>query len=426
MRISRTSSHYAEPAATLRVGLDQAHAARKSAGPRGRISQDPNMLILSIYGHPREVTMPIAGIYGPDDFGNPIHGRSAPLARSRVNAAERARALPMPSLEWTPEVERATAHLYERVKNVISPVEWPFMAPYVKAINELKQTRNAVILAHNYQTPEIFHCVADIVGDSLQLAIEATKVKSDIIVQCGVHFMAETSKILNPNKTVLIPDSRAGCSLASSITGADVRLLRERFPGVPVVAYVNTSADVKAEVDICCTSSNAVQVVESLHAPTVIFLPDQYLAKYVASQTDVKIIAWKGACEVHERFTGDELRAYREADPSVQIIAHPECPPDVLAEADFTGSTAHMINWVRSKHPKRVVMITECSMADNVQAELPDVEMVRPCNLCPHMKRITLPKILDSLVYLREEVTIDPVIAGKARRSVERMINLKN
>jgi quinolinate synthase len=370
--------------------------------------------------------MPIAGIYGPDDFGNPAHGHSLASKHIGVSAAERARALPMPSLEWTPEVERGTAHLYERVKNVISPVEWPFMAPYVKAINELKKTRDAVILAHNYQTPEIFHCVSDIRGDSLQLAIEATKVKSSVIVQCGVHFMAETSKILNPEKTILIPDSRAGCSLASSITGADVRLLRERFPGVPVVAYVNTSADVKAEVDICCTSSNAVQVVESLNAPTVIFLPDQYLAKYVASKTSVKIIAWKGACEVHERFTGDELRAYREADPSVQIIAHPECPPDVLAEADFTGSTAHMINWVRSKHPKRVVMITECSMADNVQAELPDVEMVRPCNLCPHMKRITLPKILDSLVYLREEVTIDPLIAEQARRSVERMINLKN
>jgi quinolinate synthase len=370
--------------------------------------------------------MPIAGIYGPDDFGNPIPKPSAPLARSRVSPAERARALPMPSLEWTPEVERSTAHLYERVRNVISPVEWPFMAPYIKAINELKKTRGAVILAHNYQTPEIFHCVADIGGDSLQLAIEAGRVKSDIIVQCGVHFMAETSKILNPDKMVLIPDSRAGCSLASSITGADVRLLRQRFPGVPVVAYVNTSADVKAEVDICCTSSNAVQVVESLHAPTVIFLPDQYLAKYVASQTTVKIIAWKGACEVHERFTGDELRTYREADPTVQIIAHPECPPDVLAEADFTGSTAHMINWVRNKRPKRVVMITECSMADNVQAELPDVEMVRPCNLCPHMKRITLPKILDSLIYLREEVTIDPMIAARARRSVERMINLNN
>jgi quinolinate synthase len=373
-----------------------------------------------------EANMPIAGIYGPEDFAHPIAGRAALPARRHAGADERAGALPMPRLEWTDEVERATAHLYERVKNVIPPVEWPFMAPYVKAINELKATRDAVILAHNYQTPEIFHCVADIVGDSLQLAIEATKVKAGTIIQCGVHFMAETSKILNPHKRVLIPDSRAGCSLASSITGADVRLLRERFPGVPVVAYVNTSADVKAEVDICCTSSNAVAVVESLNAPTVIFLPDQYLAKYVASKTSVKIIAWKGACEVHERFTGDELRAYREADPSVQIIAHPECPPDVLAEADFTGSTAHMINWVRQNQAKRVVMITECSMADNVKAELPDVEMVRPCNLCPHMKRITLPKILESLVYMREEVTIDPAIAEKARRSVERMVNLKN
>src|SRR3981081_1180871 len=384
------------------------------------------MLILSIFGFPREAPMPIAGIYGPEDFGSPAHGRPTAVPRSRISPAERARALPMPALEWTPEVERATAHLYQRVKNVISPVEWPFMASYIKAINELKQTRNAVILAHNYQTPEIFHCVADIVGDSLQLAIEATKVKSDIIVQCGVHFMAETSKILNPQKTVLIPDSRAGCSLASSITGADVRLLRERFPGVPLVAYVNTSADVKAEVDICCCSPNAVQGVESLRAPTVIFLPDQYLAKYVASQTTVKIIAWKGSCEGHERFTGDELRSLREADPSVQLIAHPECPPDVLAEADFTGSTAHMISWVRNNHPKRVVMITECSMADNVKAELPDIEMVQPCNLWPHMKRITLPKILDSLLTLREEVTIDPMIAEKARHSVERMINLKN
>ena len=370
--------------------------------------------------------MPISGIYGPGDFGNPVHRQPAGVTRPRLTDAERAHALPMPSLEWTPEVERATAHLYAKVKNVIPEIEWPFMAPYVKAINDLKNQRNAVILAHNYQTPEIFHCVADIGGDSLQLAREATKVKEKVIVQCGVHFMAETSKILNPDKTVLIPDSRAGCSLASSITGADVRLLRERFPGVPVVAYVNTSADVKAEVDICCTSSNAVQVVESLNADTVIFLPDQYLAKYVASKTSVKIIAWKGACEVHERFTGDELRTYREADPSVQIIAHPECPPDVIAEADFTGSTAHMIDWVRKHQPKRIVMVTECSMADNVQAELPNVEFVKPCNLCPHMKRITLPKILDSLIYMREEVTIDPAIIGNARRSVERMINLKN
>ncbi len=368
--------------------------------------------------------MPITGIYGPDDFADRPQGQA--LASPRAAPARAGAALPMPSLEWTDEVERATAHLYDRVKHVIPPIEWPLMAPTIKAINELKKTRNAVILAHNYQAPEIFHCVADIGGNSLQLAVEATKVKADVIVQCGVHFMAETSKLLNPDKTVLIPDQRAGCSLAASITGADVRLLRERFPGVPVVAYVNTSAEVKAEVDICCTSSNAVQVVESLNAPTVIFLPDRYLATYVASKTDVKIIAWKGACEVHERFTAAELRGLREADPSVQIIAHPECPPDVLAEADFTGSTAHMINWVRERRPKRLVMITECSMADNVRAELPDIEMLRPCNLCPHMKRITLSNILESLLTLREEVTIDPALAMRARRSVERMINLKN
>jgi quinolinate synthase len=354
----------------------------------------------------------------------PAHKRIAPSSMPQP-VARHAR-LPMPPLAWNPEVERETAHLYDRVKAVIPPVEWPFFAPYIAAINALKKERNAVILAHNYQTPEIYNCVADYVGDSLQLAREATKVRADVIVQCGVHFMAETAKILNPDKTVLIPDSRAGCSLASSITGADVRLLRARYPGVPMVAYVNTSAEVKAEVDICCTSSNALQVVESLSADTVIFLPDQYLAKYVASQTRVKIIAWHGACEVHERFTGDELRLYRDNDPSIAIIAHPECPPDVLAEADFTGSTAHMIDWVRDKRPKRVVMVTECSMADNVQAEMPDVEFVRPCNLCPHMKRITLPKILDSLVHMQEEVIIDPVIAEKARRSVERMVHLKS
>jgi quinolinate synthase len=372
----------------------------------------------------RETAMPIAAIFGPDDVGRTA--TMDPGLPRQTRTLRPTAAIAAPSLQWTPEVEQATAHLYERVKGVIPPVEWPFMAPYVKAINELKRARNAVILAHNYQTPEIFHCVADVVGDSLQLARDATRVKADIIVQCGVHFMAETSKILNPEKTVLIPDSRAGCSLAASITGADVRLLRDKFPGVPVVAYVNTSADVKAEVDICCTSSNAVQVVESLNADTVIFLPDQYLAKYVASKTSVKIIAWKGACEVHERFTGDELRSYRQADPSVQIIAHPECPPDVLAEADFTGSTAHMIDWVRKTNPRRLIMITECSMADNLQAELPDVEFMRPCNLCPHMKRITLPKILDSLLHLTEEITIDPTIADRARRSVERMIHLKS
>src|SRR4051795_9593765 len=366
--------------------------------------------------------MPILQTFAPSVGRAPV---AAPVAGA-AHAARRYGVLPMPALEWNAQVERETAHLYDRVRAVIPAVEWPFFAPYVNAINALKQERNAVILAHNYQTPEIYNCVADFVGDSLQLAREAMKVDAAIIVQCGVHFMAETSKILNPDKMVLIPDGRAGCSLASSITGADVRLLRQQYPGVPIVAYVNTSADVKAEVDICCTSANAVQVVESLGVEKVIFLPDQYLASYVASQTDVKIIAWKGACEVHERFTADELEKYRADDPSVQIIAHPECPPDVLEAADYTGSTKGMIDWVRKNKPKRVVMVTECSMADNVKAELPDVEFVKPCNLCPHMKRITLPKILDSLVYMKEEVVIDPLIAANARRSVERMIHLKS
>ena len=262
--------------------------------------------------------MPIIESFGPNSNAPapvPGTGRSA--------AARKFATLPAPSLDWNEEVARETAHLYERIKHVVPSVEWPFFAPYVRAINALKRERGAVILAHNYQTPEIYNCVADFVGDSLQLAREATKVKADVIVQCGVHFMAETAKILNPEKVVLIPDSKAGCSLAASITGADIRLLRERFPGVPVVTYVNTSADVKAESDICCTSSNALHVVESLGTDRVIFLPDEYLAKYVASQTDVKIIAWKGHCEVHERFTADELKRYREDDPNVQIIAHP-------------------------------------------------------------------------------------------------------
>jgi quinolinate synthase len=332
----------------------------------------------------------------------------------------------LPDLAYTPEVARETAHLYERVARVIPPIEWPGFAPYIKAINELKRARNAVVLAHNYMTPEIFHCVADVVGDSLQLAREASKADAEIIVQGGVHFMAETSKLLNPDKIVLIPDSRAGCSLAASITGADVRALREAYPGVPVVTYVNTSAEVKAECDICCTSSNAVRVVESLGSKRVILIPDEYLAKYVASQTSVEIITWKGHCEVHERFSGVELRAYREADPGVKIIAHPECDQDVIQEADFTGSTAGMIKWVKDNQPSKVLLVTECSMSDNVAVETPNVQFVRPCNLCPHMKRITLPKILDSLVFLKEEVTVDPAIAERARAAVERMINLNH
>jgi quinolinate synthase len=323
------------------------------------------------------------------------------------------------------EALRELKPVYARVERVIPPLEWVQHAPYIKAIRDLKREKNAVILAHNYMTPEIFHGVGDILGDSLQLAKEAAKTDADIIVQGGVHFMAETSKLLNPDKTVLIPDSKAGCSLASSITAEDVRALRAAYPGVPVVTYVNTSAAVKAECDICCTSANAVKVVESLGAPRVLLIPDQYLARYVATQTKVEIISWQGSCEVHERFTGEELRRYRESEPGLKIIAHPECPPDVINEADYTGSTSGMIKWVRDHQPKRVVLVTECSMADNVAFEAPKTEFTRPCNLCPHMKRISLPKILDSLLLGKEEVTIDPAVAAPARAAVERMVNLK-
>lgn len=347
-------------------------------------------------------------------------------AVSTKSAAERFGVMERPELEYTDEVARETAHLYERVSKHIPEIEWPVYAPYVYAINKIKKERNAVILAHNYMTPDIFHCVADIAGDSLQLAKEAGNVDSEIIIQCGVHFMAETSKLLNPEKTVLIPDMKAGCSLSESITGADVRLLRERYPGVPVVTYVNTSADVKAETDVCCTSSNAVQVVESFGVDTVLCIPDEYLAQNVANQTDVKILTWKGHCEVHERFTAEELLAYKEADPEIQIIAHPECPTEVVAVADYAGSTSGMINYVKDNKPPKVLLVTECSMASNIEAETPGVEFIKPCNLCPHMKRITLPKILDSLLYMTEEVTVDPTIADKARLAVERMINLKN
>jgi len=329
-----------------------------------------------------------------------------------------------PDLSYTPAVALATAPIFDRVRDVIPEIEWPIHAPYVEAINRLKKERNAVILAHNYQTPEIFHGVADLTGDSLALARMATETEADGIVLCGVHFMAETAKLLNPEKTVLIPDLRAGCSLAESITGADVRLLKEKYPGVPVVTYVNTSADVKAETDVCCTSANAVQVVESLGVDRVIFLPDEYLGQYVARKTDVELILWHGHCEVHERFTPGQIREFRSRYEDLQVLAHPECPPEVLAEADFVGSTSGMIQAVAKRKPARVVMITECSMSDNVSVEHPDVEFIRPCNLCPHMKRITLPKILESLQTLQHEVLVDPAIAGRARRAVERMLEV--
>jgi quinolinate synthase len=324
--------------------------------------------------------------------------------------------------DYTPEVAAATANFYQHVKDVIPAVEWPVHAPFVAAINALKEERNAVILAHNYMTPEIYHCVADITGDSLALARRAAETDADVIVMAGVHFMAETAKLLNPDKTVLIPDLRAGCSLAESITAADIRKLREKHPGVPVVTYVNTSAEVKAESDICCTSGNAVAIVESLGCDEVIFLPDEYLANYVAQQTDVKIITWKGHCEVHERFTPQELDDYRSSYDELTIIAHPECPPDVLAVADFVGSTAQMSRYVETQRPKRVLMVTECSMSDNVAADVTDVQFIRPCNLCPHMKRITLAKIYESLEQLAPRVEIDPQVAAGARRAVERML----
>ncbi len=325
-------------------------------------------------------------------------------------------------LEYTLEVAAATQPVYERLRSVLPEIEWPIHAPYVAAINELKHKLNAVILAHNYQTPEIFHGVADITGDSLALARQAAKTDADLIVMCGVHFMAETAKLLSPEKTVLIPDPDAGCSLASSISADDVRLLRQGYPGVPVVTYVNTSAAVKAESDICCTSANAVEVVESLGVDRVIFLPDEFLGRYVASQTKVQIVLWKGHCEVHERFTAEDVRFYKQQFEGIEVLAHPECPPDVLAEVDFVGSTAGMVNHLHQSHARRVVMITECSMSDNVAVEFPSINFIRPCNLCPHMKRITLPKILRSLRTLEHKIQIDPAIAERARLAVERMV----
>ncbi len=324
----------------------------------------------------------------------------------------------------TPRITTPFPELYKRVERHIPPFEWSILADDIAAIFKLKKERNAVVLAHNYQTPDIFHTVGDIVGDSLALAREAARTDADVIVLAGVHFMAETAKLLNPAKTVLIPDLEAGCSLAASITAADIKLLRQRHPGVPIVTYVNTSAAVKAESDVCCTSSNAKKIVESLGVPRVIMLPDEYLARNTAALTKVEIIAWKGHCEVHERFTPEDIRSLRESHPGITVLAHPECPPEVIAECDFTGSTAAMADYVGKQRPARVVLLTECSMSDNVALQYPDLEFVRPCNLCPHMKRITLPKIRHSLETMTHEVTVDPAIAERARRTVERMLAL--
>jgi quinolinate synthase len=324
-------------------------------------------------------------------------------------------------MELNTDIKLSTDPIFNKISKVIPEIEWKIHAPLIHKINKLKKEKNAVILAHNYQTPEIYHGVADFAADSLALAIEASKTSADIIVMCGVHFMAETAKLMSPNKKVLLPDMDAGCSLSSSITGKDVKLLKEKYPRVPVVSYVNTSADVKAETDVCCTSANAVKVVESLGVSKVIFLPDDYLAKYVASNTNVEIISWKGTCIVHEQFTAKEINDIKEQNPGIVVIAHPECPPDVINASDFAGSTSGMSEYVKKNQPKKVMMVTECSMSDNVQVENPNVQFIKPCNLCPYMKKITLPKILDCLENESNEIIIPKNLMEKARRSVEKM-----
>ncbi|MBO6489981.1 MAG: quinolinate synthase NadA [Pelagibacteraceae bacterium] len=327
-------------------------------------------------------------------------------------------------MQLNAEIKKATDPIYQKVSKVIPEIEWSFHAPLIHKINMLKKEKNAVVLTHNYQTPEIFHGVSDVAADSLALAVEASKTEADIIVLCGVHFMAETAKLMNPIKKVLLPDMGAGCSLASSITGKDVRLLKEKYPGVPVVSYVNTSAEVKAESDICCTSANAVQVVESLSASKVIFLPDQYMAKYISTKTKVQIISWVGTCIVHERFSAQEINDVKKQNPGIKILSHPECSPGVIAVSDFTGSTTGMAKYVNKNQPEKVMLVTECSMSDNVQIENPNVQFVRPCNLCPYMKTITLPKILDCLETETNEILIPEIISRKARKAVERMAGI--
>tara|TARA_B100000965_G_scaffold62488_1_gene48332 strand:+ start:57 stop:1046 length:990 start_codon:yes stop_codon:yes gene_type:complete len=327
-------------------------------------------------------------------------------------------------MEIKEHIKKETDPIYKKVSKVIPEIEWAFHAPLIHKINQLKKEKNAVVLAHNYQTPEIFYGIADIAADSLALAVEAEKTNADIIVMCGVHFMAETAKLMNPNKKVLLPDMGAGCSLASSITGSDVRMLKEKYPGVPVVTYVNTSAEVKAESDVCCTSANAVKVVESLEVDKVIFLPDHYLANYVQKNTKVKIISWQGTCIVHEKFTGKEVEDIRKENPDIKVIAHPECPPDVISASDFAGSTSNMVRYVKEKQPKKVLLVTECSMSDNVQIENPNVQFIKPCNLCPHMKKITLNKVYDCLKNETNEIKIGNNIAEMARKSVQRMATI--
>lgn len=326
---------------------------------------------------------------------------------------------------FSPEVEKRTRPLYQKLKNFIPEVEWSLVAPIIDEINRLKVEKNALILAHNYMTPDIFHGIADIVGDSLALAREAVNTSADIIVVCGVHFMAETVKILNPTKKVLIADLEAGCSLSEGITAADVLELKRRFPGAPVVTYVNTSAEVKAVTDVCCTSGNALEVVESLDADEIIFIPDQYLGRNVQRHTKKKLHLWAGSCMVHEKFTPSEIKELRRVHGNLTVMAHPECPPEVVDEADYAGSTAQMIQFIQKNKPAKIALITECSMSDNIAVPFPEVEFIRPCNLCPHMKKITLPKILDALRSERPEVFVDEEYIEPARRAIEAMLAVK-
>ena len=335
-------------------------------------------------------------------------------------------------LEYTDEVAAATAPIFEQLEHQYKEAHWKTLAPYIYEINRLKKEKNAVILAHNYMTPDIFYGVGDVVGDSLMLAQQAAQSDADIIIQCGVHFMAETSKILCPEKKVIIPDMDAGCSLAESITAEDIRKMKAEHPGVPVVTYVNTSAEVKAESDVCCTSSNALKIIKALEAQghkKIIMTPDQFLAKNVANQmkaegSDIEIIIWEGSCMVHERFTAEDVKNMRKQHGDVFVLAHPECPPEVMAEADYSGSTAQMDTYIKENKPKKAILMTECSMGGNIAAANPEVEMVGTCQMCPHMKRISLPKILHSLQTEEPEVHVDPEIAKRARVAVDKMLEL--
>jgi quinolinate synthase len=344
--------------------------------------------------------------------------------------------------------ETTTQEMYDKLSGLLSTTvpdfELRIKAELADEINRLKEEKNAVILGHNYMEPALFYSICDYKGDSLELSRKAAQSQKDIIVFCGVKFMAETAKILNPTKKVLVPSEKAGCSLAASITAADVRELKSKFPGVPVVTYINTYADVKAESDICCTSGNAVAVVNSLNTDKVIFIPDEYLAGNVARETgkhiiyptkdplrhfpnelDYQMIGWPGRCEVHEKFSVEDIQNVRKQFPDVVILAHPECSPEVVAASDFSGSTTAMIRYVEQTNAPRYLMLTECSMGDNVAASNPDKEMLRLCSVrCPHMNQITLEDTLESLRKEQFEIVLDEELRQRAYVAVERMLHI--